>query len=143
MDFDKGLGLQVILWFLHALIGSLVDLVAIALFNLTSQVCHVHDWLARTKNKYGRMNAKFCSKNTSTASLPTFCICCWSFFVTMVVSCCVVGCIQRYKANSSISFNRFPKNEPKKSLWENALKRKDWKPNENSRVCGLHFITGE
>ncbi|KAK2193201.1 hypothetical protein NP493_14g07072 [Ridgeia piscesae] len=60
----------------------------------------------------------------------------------MVVSCVVVGCTSRC-IDSSLCFHRIPKEEKRRQLWLNAIKRKGWTPTSNDRVCGRHFISGK
>jgi hypothetical protein len=41
-----------------------------------------------------------------------------------------------------MSFHRFPKDENRRRMWINAVRRKDWVPSKEDRVCGRHFVTG-
>lgn len=60
----------------------------------------------------------------------------------MVKSCCAVGCSNRCIPGSRLSFYRFPTDPARKSLWITKINRKNWAPNDNSRVCSAHFIKG-
>ena len=51
------------------------------------------------------------------------------------------GCASRC-VDSSLAFHRIPKEEKRRQLWLNAIKRKGWTPTSNDRVCGRHFIAG-
>ena len=65
----------------------------------------------------------------------------------MVLSCCAVGCTNRFKskAEGGVGFFRFPnkKKEPwKRQLWIIAVRRAFWEPTPYSRICGDHFQNG-
>lgn len=60
----------------------------------------------------------------------------------MVVSCCVIGCANRFNKGSGLRFFRFPDSQPKRTRWINAMRRKNWVPNDNTRVCSIHFLSG-
>ena len=61
----------------------------------------------------------------------------------MVATCCVKGCKSGYAsvktAPLKVSFFRFPLNLEVRNKWKNSIKRPDWEPSLNSRVCSLHF----
>ncbi|XP_035994674.1 uncharacterized protein LOC118563656 isoform X2 [Fundulus heteroclitus] len=65
----------------------------------------------------------------------------------MVVSCCVIGCTNRYNKHNHKSFYRFPKKpDQRRKLWIAAIKRRTlngqpWEPADHDRVCHLHFVT--
>ena len=61
----------------------------------------------------------------------------------MVKSCFAVGCSNRFTAGCSLSFYRFPTYPLRRALWVAKINRKDWVPNEHSRVCSAHFTKGE
>ena len=42
-----------------------------------------------------------------------------------------------------VKFYRFPTDTELKSKWVAAIKRENWTPNEHSRLCSAHFITGK
>ncbi|CAC5384488.1 unnamed protein product [Mytilus coruscus] len=61
----------------------------------------------------------------------------------MVASCCVIGCTNRFDKENPKSFYRIPKKpESRKKLWISAIRRDQWEPRENDRVCFRHFISG-
>lgn len=61
----------------------------------------------------------------------------------MVASCCVIGCTNRFDKDNPKSFYRIPKKpESRKKLWISAIRRDQWEPRENDRVCFRHFISG-
>ena len=64
----------------------------------------------------------------------------------MVNSCCAYECRNRMGERKKLGFFRFPskrKEKARRELWIRALKRKDWVPAANSRICGVHFVSGE
>ena len=62
----------------------------------------------------------------------------------MVDSCCVVGCkSDARKKMEKVSYFRFPaKDKKKRDPWVKAVRRENWSPSNNSRVCSKHFRTG-
>ena len=66
-------------------------------------------------------------------------------FDKMVHSCCAYGCTNRMEKQKKLGFFRFPskgKEKDRRERWIRALKRKDWNPTANSRICGDHFVNG-
>ena len=64
----------------------------------------------------------------------------------MTKSCCAVGCSNRYRKGSGISFSRFPskkKNEELHKKWVAALRRADWEPDDHAWICSVHFVGGK
>jgi len=62
----------------------------------------------------------------------------------MVATCCVIGCTNRFDKDNPKSFYRIPKKpDSRRNLWIAAIKRGQWEPRENDRVCFRHFITGK
>ena len=59
----------------------------------------------------------------------------------MVCSCCAYNCTNRYGV-PGIKFFRFPAEKQRRDKWVSAIRRHKWKPNEYSRVCSSHFISG-
>ena len=53
-----------------------------------------------------------------------------------------VGCTNRSKKGSNISFYRFPADQVRRILWEAAVKRKNWIPTKYSWLCSDHFVGG-
>ena len=60
--------------------------------------------------------------------------------IIMVTSCIAIGCINRVKAGSGISFHRFPLSRPELlHKWVRAVRRENWTPNKHSYICSDHF----
>lgn len=53
--------------------------------------------------------------------------------------CCAVGCSNTSRKCSKVTFHHFPKDKLLQERWTRAVRRKDWAPNNNSRVCSDHF----
>eukprot|EP00117_Sycon_ciliatum_P002170 scpid40809/ scgid7514/ THAP domain-containing protein 4 len=66
-----------------------------------------------------------------------------SFASTMVKSCCAVGCSNRSKVGSVVSFYRFPADPVKRKKWTVAVRRDKWSPNQNTWLCSAHFVGGK
>ena len=61
-------------------------------------------------------------------------------FTAMVSSCIAHGCTNRSKSGSGWSFFRFPLKKPELlTKWVQAIHRKNWSPNNYSRICSDHF----
>uniref|UniRef100_A0A3P8T0G1 THAP domain-containing protein 1 n=1 Tax=Amphiprion percula TaxID=161767 RepID=A0A3P8T0G1_AMPPE len=60
----------------------------------------------------------------------------------MVHTCVVSGCRNRRTPGTSLSFYRFPRDPDRKQRWINAVNREGWIPNDGSRLCSTHFISG-
>ncbi|XP_049941346.1 THAP domain-containing protein 1-like [Schistocerca serialis cubense] len=59
-----------------------------------------------------------------------------------MVTCVVFGCTNRSDCDAKskgITFHVFPKNESRKALWENAVRRKNWRASKWSTICSQHF----
>ena len=70
----------------------------------------------------------------------SFCFAFFSSCCTMVTTCIVLGCTERARKESDISFHRFPHNDQERlRKWIQAIGRKDWLPNEHSCICNKHF----
>lgn len=60
----------------------------------------------------------------------------------MVVSCAAYNCTESKQKGSSsdVSFHRFPLRNPEQlKKWIHEMKRKDFVPNQHSRICSKHF----
>ncbi|KAG8175544.1 hypothetical protein JTE90_026263 [Oedothorax gibbosus] len=53
--------------------------------------------------------------------------------------CSVPYCKGNYPTGPKVSVFSFPKRPNKKLEWLKAIQRKDFVPNQHSRVCELHF----
>ena len=51
-------------------------------------------------------------------------------------------CVNRYRKGCGLSFYRFPTDPERRTRWVAAVARKNWTPNEYSRLCSAHFVTG-
>ena len=61
----------------------------------------------------------------------------------MLVSCCAVGCINRYGERPGLGFYRFPTNpKRRRQKWISAVNRKGFTPNKHTRLCGEYFVAG-
>ena len=70
----------------------------------------------------------------------------------MVHSCCMVGCANRQNKEAGISLHRIPHfPEERKEAWVKIInrvvvdggKQRLWRPNDNARVCSIHFLGGK
>jgi len=64
----------------------------------------------------------------------------------MVRSCCAHNCTARdvkRVREAGVQFYRFPQNEAKRTLWVNAVNRKDFHPNASTVICSQHFVGGK
>ncbi|KAK9969189.1 hypothetical protein ABG768_027385 [Culter alburnus] len=61
----------------------------------------------------------------------------------MVHTCVVAGCRNRRTPGTTLSFYRFPRDPDRKQRWIAAVNREGWVPNEGSRLCSTHFISGK
>ncbi|KAJ8416070.1 hypothetical protein AAFF_G00380920 [Aldrovandia affinis] len=60
-----------------------------------------------------------------------------------MVQCCVPCCSDRNDVNKTVSYYRFPPDDKEKRRWLKFIRRDDFTPNYNSRVCGWHFPNGK
>ncbi|XP_035460623.2 uncharacterized protein LOC118283071 [Scophthalmus maximus] len=61
----------------------------------------------------------------------------------MVHTCVVAGCRNRRTPGTGLSFYRFPRDPDRKQRWIAAVNREGWVPNDGSRLCSTHFISGK
>ncbi|XP_076857921.1 uncharacterized protein LOC143511989 [Brachyhypopomus gauderio] len=61
----------------------------------------------------------------------------------MVHTCVVAGCRNRRIPGTTLSFYRFPRDPERKQRWIAAVNREGWVPNDGSRLCSSHFISGK
>lgn len=66
----------------------------------------------------------------------------FSVALTMVHTCVVAGCRNRRTPGTALSFYRFPRDPERKQRWIAAVNREGWVPNDGSRLCSTHFISG-
>ena len=60
----------------------------------------------------------------------------------MPSSCCAVECTKRHRKGKGVGFYRIPKDPERRRRWVAAIRRVKWQPNEGTRLCGLHFVSG-
>ncbi|XP_026021776.1 uncharacterized protein LOC113021362 [Astatotilapia calliptera] len=62
-----------------------------------------------------------------------------------MTQCCVPGCFNQSgsKQQSNLSFYRFPCEKREKRKWLKLIRRENFTPNCNSRVCSWHFPQGK
>ncbi|XP_076739682.1 uncharacterized protein LOC143418453 [Maylandia zebra] len=62
-----------------------------------------------------------------------------------MTQCCVPGCFNQSgsKQQSKLSFYRFPCEKREKRKWLKLIRRENFTPNCNSRVCSWHFPQGK
>ena len=60
---------------------------------------------------------------------------------TMPVSCCAVGCANRFSKESDIKVYHFPEEQGRRQLWVNAISRAKWELKGHHRLCGEHFVS--
>ena len=46
-------------------------------------------------------------------------------------------------SEAGIQFNTIPQDETKRTLWVNAIRKKDWKPSVSTVICSKHFVGGK
>ncbi|XP_077393645.1 uncharacterized protein LOC144030874 [Festucalex cinctus] len=61
----------------------------------------------------------------------------------MVHTCVAAGCRNRRTPGTGLSFYRFPRDPERKQRWIAAVNRQGWAPNDGSRLCSTHFISGK
>lgn len=61
----------------------------------------------------------------------------------MVHTCVVAGCRNRRTPGTPLSFYRFPRDPERKRRWIVAVNRRGWEPNDGSRLCSTHFLSGK
>ena len=58
----------------------------------------------------------------------------------MVASCAAIGCTNRFKTGSGISFHQFPLTRPELlHKWVRTVRREKWTPDKYSYICSEHF----
>ncbi|XP_030283140.1 uncharacterized protein LOC115587457 isoform X1 [Sparus aurata] len=98
---------------------------ATAVFSFFSHPLPVHH--------FGSQNSQQIAAHTSTLLRS----------LTMVHTCVVAGCRNRRTPGTTLSFYRFPRDPDRKQRWIAAVNREGWVPNDGSRLCSTHFISGK
>ncbi|CAL1299236.1 unnamed protein product [Larinioides sclopetarius] len=57
----------------------------------------------------------------------------------MVRICCAFGCNEKFIKGRSVTFHCFPKDENRRKICENKLRRENFKVTNGSRICSNHF----
>ncbi|GLH13650.1 uncharacterized protein GBIM_18179 [Gryllus bimaculatus] len=57
----------------------------------------------------------------------------------MVQYCCCFGCNEKYVKGGGVTFHSFPKDEARKKVWVQKLRRENFTPTKFSKVCSKHF----
>ncbi|KAL7395247.1 hypothetical protein ABVT39_013055 [Epinephelus coioides] len=57
--------------------------------------------------------------------------------------CCVPQCANSSRYNSEISFHRFPIDPEVRAQWLIKIRRDNFSPTQNTRLCSRHFQTGD
>ena len=102
---------------------------------LTSWINYMHVAACLYGNKLGQR-----------APHTRFVVLCHGLFhvicITMPSSCCAIGCTNRWSKVCSVKFYRIPLASDRRSMWVTAIQRKQWTPNDYTRICSDHFCTG-
>ncbi|GIY69369.1 uncharacterized protein CDAR_470511 [Caerostris darwini] len=61
----------------------------------------------------------------------------------MPYTCCVPICRANLKSGPKVTVFKFPTDEVQKLKWIAAIRRKDFIPSKNSRVCKMHFLESD
>lgn len=56
--------------------------------------------------------------------------------------CCAHGCVNNRKRNPELKFYRIPKEERRRRAWLQRIRRVNFTPSDNTRLCPVHFVGG-
>ena len=56
--------------------------------------------------------------------------------------CCAPGCSNSRKTSGDLNFYRIPKDINRRQVWLKRIRRKNFSPTVNTRLCSEHFIGG-
>ena len=56
--------------------------------------------------------------------------------------CCAPGCSNSRKTRGDLNFYRIPKDVNRRRVWLKRIRRKNFSPTVNTRLCSEHFIGG-
>ena len=56
--------------------------------------------------------------------------------------CCAPGCSNSRKRRGDVKFYRIPKDIKRRRVWLKRIRRKNFSPTVNTRLCSEHFIGG-
>lgn len=57
--------------------------------------------------------------------------------------CCAPGCSNSRKTRGDLQFYRIPKEINRRRIWLTRIRRKNFSPTENTRLCSAHFLEGQ
>ena len=57
--------------------------------------------------------------------------------------CCAPGCSNSRKTRGNLQFYRIPKDINRRRVWLKRIRRKNFMPTENTRLCSVHFLGGQ
>ena len=55
---------------------------------------------------------------------------------------CAPGCANNRKRNSNLQFYRVPSDLSRRKAWLSRIRRKNFTPTDNTRICSEHFVGG-
>ena len=56
--------------------------------------------------------------------------------------CCAHDCSNNRKRNPQLKFYRIPKDQARRKAWLLRIRRENFSPTENTRLCSAHFVDG-
>ena len=56
--------------------------------------------------------------------------------------CCAPGCSNSRKTRGDLHFYRIPKESNRRRVWMKRIRRKNFSPTDNTRLCSEHFVGG-
>ena len=57
--------------------------------------------------------------------------------------CCAPGCSNSRKTRGDLQFYRIPKDINRRRVWLKRIRRKNFSPTDNTRLCSVHFFGGQ
>ena len=57
--------------------------------------------------------------------------------------CCAPGCSNTRKTRGDLQFYRIPKDINRRKVWLKRIRRKNFSPTDNTRLCSVHFFGGQ
>ena len=73
----------------------------------------------------------------------------WSRVTALLMSkgkhdfCCAPGCSNGRKTRGDLQFYCIPKDINRRRVWLRRIRRKNFTPTENTRLCSAHFFGGQ
>ena len=56
--------------------------------------------------------------------------------------CCAHGCANNRRTNPNLQFYRIPKDLSRRKAWLSRIRRENFTPTDNTRICSEHFVGG-